>query len=299
MVWHEFLMGRRGPKPVNYNLLSGWEFEYYKAFHLLRDGYALPARQRPPVSSLSRLEASQYLSILKRLNADDYYLAARKLAVECGERLNLERPAMLVDVEWAESQRSEEIVWLERLLKPNRPIPAITGKKIWNDLLRARTYADVRKACRRWCRLPTVRRAGLTPFPDHIKTNAAQFLAVKGDKRFPKSNYSDDSRIQFLARGMAGIMASVSPLTGVERLRNMKHTEGGPFWVEREGDQPLSRDRQYCGCWRCGLDRGNRFAKSVQTPYDNGFRAFMEIAAETKAPKEWTTWGLRRNWKKP
>lgn len=297
MVWHEF-MGKRGPKPADWGLLTVWEFEFYKAFHLLRDGYALPARHRPPVSGLTRSEASEFLVVLKRLSADDYFLATRKLAVECGQSLNLERPPMSVDIQWAESQRSEEIVWLERLLKPNRPIAAINGKKIWNDLLRAKTYADVRKACGRWCRLPTVRGAGLTPFPDHIKTNAAQFIAMKRDKRFPKSDYSDDSRIEFLARGMAGIMANVSPLTGVERLRNLKHAQGGPFWVEREGDQPLPRDRQHCGCWRCGLDRGDRLAKSMQVPYDNGFRVFIEIAAKTKAPKEWTNWGFRRNLKR-
>jgi hypothetical protein len=46
----------------------------------------------------------------------------------------------------------------------------------------------------------------------------------------------------YLARGMAGVMADVSPMTGIERLRNMKHRRGGPFWSQRE---------QRCGCWRC------------------------------------------------
>jgi hypothetical protein len=31
----------------------------------------------------------------------------------------------------------------------------------------------------------------------------------------------------------------------------------------------------------------------MQTPYDNGFRALMEIAAKTKAPKEWKNRLLR------
>jgi hypothetical protein len=296
-LWHEF-MGTRGPKPVDYGLLSVWEFEFYKAFHLLRDGYALPAGQRPPVSGLSRSEASSFLAMLKRMSDEDYYLATRKLTAEFDRHVNLERPPISVDRLWAESQRNEEILWLERLLKPQRPKAEIAGMKIWRDLLRANTYADVRKVCGRWSRLPAVLRAGLTPFPDHVRTNAAQFLAMKRNKRFPKSAYGDDSRIEFLARGMAGIMVNVSPLTGVERLRNMKHSPGGPFWTEREGNQPLPRDRQRCDCWRCNIKRGNELTKSLQGPFDDGFRVFMQIAAETKAPKEWKNrllrWVLRK-----
>jgi hypothetical protein len=274
-------MGKRGPKRADYGLLSVWEFEFYKAFHLLRDGYALPARQRPPVSGLTRSEASTFLAILKGLSAEDYYLATRKLAVECGQRFNL------------------EIVWLEGLLKPRRPKTAIAGMKIWRDLVRANTYADVRRACGRWSRLPTVLAAGLTPFPDHVRSNAAPFIAMKRNKRFPKSDYGDDSRIEFLARGMAGIMVGASPLTGVERLRNLKHAPGGPFWIEREGDQPLPRARQHCGCWRCGINRGNELSKALQPPYDNGFKAFMEVAAKTKAPKEWADRRCRQFVRKP
>jgi hypothetical protein len=205
---------------------------------------------------------------------------------------DMEKPPISIDLEWADSQRNEEIIWLERLLKPTRP-NAEAGRKIWRDLLRAITYADVRKACGRWSQLPPVRGAGLTPFPDHVRTNAAQFLAMKRNKRFPKSSYGDDSRIEYLARGMAGIMVGRSPMTGIERLRNMKHSPGGPFWTEREGNQPLPRDRQYCSCWGCRISRGNKLTKTMQTAYDDGFRVFMQIAAETRAPKEWKNRLLR------
>jgi hypothetical protein len=285
-------MGRRGPK-LDYGLLSVWEFEFYKAFHMLRDGNALPVRQRLPVSGLSRSEASSFLTTLRQMSGDDYYLATRKLARECGVTLNLEKPPIPIDLFWAENQRDEEIAWLKGLVKPKQRIGERAGVKVWRDLLRAETYADIRKVCGRWSRLPQVIGAGLTPFPDHVRTNAAQFLAMKQHKRFPKSDYGDDSRIEFLARGMAGVMVDKSPFTGIERLRNMKHSFGGPFWTEREGTQPLPRNRQYCNCWRCGIDRGNELTKVMQTPYDNGFRALMDIAAKTKAPKEWLKWGRR------
>jgi hypothetical protein len=288
------IMGKRGPKPVDYGLLSVWEFEFYKAFHVLRDGYALPARQRVPLSGLTRSEATSFLAALKRMSDDDYYLATRRLTAEFDPRVNLEKPPTSVDRLWAESQRNEEILWLERLLRPKLPKTQIAGMKVWRDLLAADTYADIRKVCGRWSRLPSVLGAGLTPFPDHVRSNAAQFIAMKRNERFPKSDYGDDSRIEFLSRGMAGIMVGVSPLTGVERLRNLKHAPGGPFWIEREGNQPLPRARQHCGCWRCGINRGNELTKAMQTPYDNGFRALMEIAADTKAPKKWANWGLSR-----
>ena len=117
---------------------------------------------------------------------------------------------------------------------------------------------------------------------------------MKKNERFPKSTYGDDSRIEFLARGMAGVMINLSPLTGVERLRNMEHGPGGPFWVERESDRPLPPGKQHCRCWRCGLKRGTELTKSMQPAFDEGFRVFMQIAAETKAPEEWANGGFRR-----
>jgi hypothetical protein len=288
-------MGKRGPKAVDYGLLSIWEFEFYKAFHLLRDGYALPVAQRPPESGLTREEATSCLATLKRMSEDDYYLASRKLAAQSDQPINLERPSISIDRMWAESQRDEEILWLERLLKPKRPMAEIAGRKVWRDLLRAKTYANLRKVCGRWSQLPVVLGTGLTPFPDHVRANAAKFLEMKRNERFPTSDYSDDSRIEFLARGMAGIMVNVSPMTGVERLRNLKHAPGGPFWVEQQGSESLPRDRQFCSCWRCDIARGNELSKALRNPFDNGFRRFMEIAAKTKAPKEW----IKRRFHRP
>lgn len=280
-------MGSRGPKPVDLRLLSVWEFEFYKAFHLLRDGNSLPARQRPPLSGLTPAEATSFVSKLKRMTAADYWLTTNRLAVELDQPLNLKKPPTSMDLWWAESERQKEISWLERLMHPQTE-SQLEGKNIWRDLVQAGTLANVRKACRRWTMLPSVRRSGLTPFPEHVMTNAAQFLAMKKNKRFPTSAYGDDSRIEFLARGMAGIMANVSPMTGVERLRNVKHTPNGPFWIEREGNSLLPRDQQYCGCWRCGISQGIELTKLTQTAYDNGLRRFIEIAASTKAPREWT-----------
>ena len=64
------------------------------------------------------------------MNAADYYLSTRKLTSEFDKRTNLEKPPISVDLEWAESQRNEEILLLERLLRPKPPKALIAGMKI-------------------------------------------------------------------------------------------------------------------------------------------------------------------------
>jgi len=128
----------------------------------------------------------------------------------------------------------------------------------------------------------------MTVFPGHVLENAAQFLSMKCNKRFPRSKYSHDARIDYFARGMAGVLAGRSAMTGIERLRNMKHGPGGPLWVTREANYLLPEGQQYCGCWRCRNRNWNNMAELGQTGYENGLRAFMEIATKIKVPREWS-----------
>lgn len=122
----------------------------------------------------------------------------------------------------------------------------------------------------------------MTSFPNHVLQNAAQFLSMKLNKRFPRSEYGDESRLEFLARGMAGVLCGVKAMTGVERLRNMKHDASGPLWRIEPGGH------QFCSCWRCSITRSNSVGKVTQTWYENGLRLFMELTAKVKAPKEWS-----------
>ena len=48
-------MGKRGPKPVDMRKLNVWEFEWYKALHLPRDGTQL--RPDPVFVRVNRREA--------------------------------------------------------------------------------------------------------------------------------------------------------------------------------------------------------------------------------------------------
>jgi hypothetical protein len=279
-------MGKRGPKPVDLGKLSVWEFEFYKAFHLLRDGIALPPKHAAP-TGLGFPEIHVLIRRLEEMSPEEYWLASKQFAAKLGDPVNLKRPPCPTDLIWAEQERKREIDELKRELKAPSIEARSARHKIWTDLVKADTYAALRKVCGRWAQLPDVRRAGMTPFPRHVLENASQFLSMKRNNRFPRSNFGDDARMEYLARGMAGVLCGVSAMTGIERLRNMSHDQDGPFWVTRQGDYVLPRSEQYCRCWRCSIRNTNEILKKTQTWYENGLRLFMNLAAAVKTPREW------------
>lgn len=266
-------MGKRGPKPVNTGLLNVWEFEFYKAFHLLRDGIALPARNLPPPSGFSRSELRAVLSRLKSMSAAEYWRVQQQMATEFAENVDLEHAPTKDEIDFAGHDLKEEIYWLERTLFPQTIRVHAERRKIWDDLIRGSTYAAVRKACQHWSQLSDVRASGLAPFPEHVRANTGQVLSMKENKRFPRSHYGDDARMDYLARGMAGALVGVSPMTAIERLRNLKHAPGGPLWNTSE---------HRCKCWRCHLNISNKITKTTQGWYENGLQRFIEIADEMK-----------------
>ncbi len=280
-------MGKRGPKPTDFGSLNFWEFEFYKAFHMLRDGISLPARHVPP-SGLSTDQTAMFIRLLSKMTNAEYYQTTRRVAQEFGENVNLKKPPTNTDIWWAERQRKEELYWLKKDLNPLRIEAQNARGKIWNDLVQANNYASLRKACGRWARLPDVRGAGLVCFPGHIIAKAAAFLSMKQNQRFPRSKYGDGSRLDYLARGMAGAIIEISPMTAIERLRNMKHTPDGPLWVTHNQDYTLPATEQYCGCWRCRIEKTNEAGKITRTAYENGQWLFFELARNTKVPREWS-----------
>jgi hypothetical protein len=268
-------MGKRGPKPVDMGLLNVWEFEFYKAFHSLRDGTALPQRNLPPPSGLTQPQLRTILGRLRTMSAVEYWRATQHMAKKFGERVNLARPPVRVEIEWAQRTHQEEIFRLEHALSSSKRIQhQVERRGNWNELVHATTHSALEKACERWSRLSDVRARGLTPYPEHVLANASQFFAMKRNKRFPRSNYGDDARIDYLARGMAGAVLGVSPMTAIERLRNMKHKpEEGPLWNATE---------QRCRCWRCGLKESEKLSDLSQKWYENGLKVFLQIADEMK-----------------
>jgi hypothetical protein len=269
-------MGKRGPKPIDLGLLNVWDFEFYKALHQLRDGIALPARNLPPPTGFSASELRTILTRLKSMSAAEYWRVQQQMTSDFGESVNLEQAPTKLDIEFADRDLKEEIYGLERTLMPRKIHAQVQRREIWGDLIRAKTYAALRKACEQWSKLSDVRASGLIPFPEHIRAYAERFLSMKRNQRFPRSNYGDDARMDYLARGMAGVLVGVSPMTAIERLRNLKHAPEGPLWNVGE---------RRCGCWRCRLRNSSEVSRTTQGWYENGVRAFIEIADEMKRQK--------------
>lgn len=226
-----------------------WEFELWKAFHLLRDGIELPGPQwaRPEVARLSPQERDAIHVEIQRSTLKDY--AALMDPEDRKAFKTLDPVVQEFSFEQWKNDAFAELAELKPRLIPHRQ----ERRELWNALIRVRTRSALEEVCRRWERLARTR----FPAYHYILENADQFFAMKRALRFPRSSYADDSRIDYLARGMAGALMNVSPQTAIERLRNMKHAPGGALWKKEPGG------REYCGCWRCGIECGARFAKAL------------------------------------
>jgi hypothetical protein len=162
-----------------------------------------------------------------------------------------------MDMMWLERgefEQSREIRSL-RSLRPKEVYARNERREIWRALIRARTAPELKEACDRWEHLADVRAMGFQCFAAHVITNAKQFLSMKRNKRFSRSLYADNSRLEYLARGMAGVLVGVSPMTAIERLRNMKHDGTGPLFDVKTNN---------CKCWHCDLERQRAFAESIR-----------------------------------
>lgn len=229
-------MNKPGRKPIEIGFLNSWEFEWNKALHLLRDGTQTPAPRwvDPDLAGLTPREVDANIRLLRQLKPED-------VVTEWERRQGKPLKPTQVYIHFAEDFIVERIAAFEQL-KPRKIHALAERRDSWDALISARTLEAVRQACDQWEHLADVRAAGMAVYPAHIIANADAFLAMKRNKRFPLAPYADDSRLEYLARGMAGVMVGVSPMTAIERLRNMKHTASGSLW---------NHSTKVCECWRC------------------------------------------------
>lgn len=251
---------KRGRKPIDIATLSEYEFQWYKALHYLRDGLELPMTIGRKFWISSNLEwRRERLAQVKRMSTQEYWRDMHSVEIAInklhpGREINF--PLNASNRALAEKEQSQEIRWLERSLKPKQIYAAAERRDIWRALWRSRSPAALEEACKRWDGLRDVRLHGLQCWPAHVLADKDAFLRITRDKRFPKTEIAnDDSRLDYIARGMAGAWANVSPLTAIERLRNMKHDHRGTFWVKEE---------QRCGCWRCNPSRFDLLYERIQ-----------------------------------
>jgi len=277
-----FELRLRGRKPLDLGLLCTLECELYKAFHLLRDGTQLPAD--PNFVAANERATREGLRWWKKASLKEILGDMQPGTpppfdeVPEGEREKAKKHWEMREWRWlkdfAEQQRKAEIAALERWLKP-RESPARAGRREnWETLADPDASIEaIEHSCQEWKILPDVRAQGLGVFADHVLVNMEEFRRMKRDQRYPGPD-ADDSRMEHLARGMAGVMVGASPITAIQRLRLMKHDSGGPLWVEKESWIDTNSKRieapPHCRCWRCSLKRSRRTWRRLRTLQEEG-----------------------------
>lgn len=121
-----------------------------------------------------------------------------------------------------------------------RRYPAVPSERpLWEALKRASTPAQVRRTCARskhWLKWEYEQEftdesgkvvgshPATSPILKALYDHAEEFCESKLDPRYPKADYSDDKRIEYLARVMAGLSLPkpVSPSYADKILRELK-----------------------------------------------------------------------------
>jgi hypothetical protein len=107
----------------------------------------------------------------------------------------------------------------------------MSDSKSWNDLKRARSTQDIRRvaqSARRWVlRFPSgVRWADKFPrnllfqLPRALNVHAADLIKAKRMPHYPRTDRpsSDDKRVEFFAKVLAGLTLGIAPATATKRL---------------------------------------------------------------------------------
>jgi hypothetical protein len=193
-------MGLRGPKPVDVKHLQGEAMQWACFLYIVRDGV-------PGWIQRGKWVRYQPTGSAKWVRG----------------RQPIEAP-ILIPVS-AASQRLPKRMTAEKgwvIFRPIMPKPAI-----WEQLKRARTVPQIRGAARGIGRLQTAF-VSSTPWGQNpagaFRHYAAGILAAKRLPNYPKTNRprSDDKRVEFLAKTMAGLTLGLAAITALKRLSHWR-----------------------------------------------------------------------------
>jgi hypothetical protein len=157
--------------------------------------------------------------------------------------------------EWKDRTKLEEARFQEAInTRFTTAVYIPDERNYWDALKRARTASAVRRICslsKIWLKprreFPNGGFAEYWPYRSVLYKCAEQFCRAKLDSRYPARDQretGDYRRIEYLARGLAGLTLGRAASTGVELLRKLQHFE-------------------QCTCWRCMLGIAPRFPKSL------------------------------------
>lgn len=229
-------MGLRGPQPVSIAALKACAVQWAYFLHGLRDGQPCPNekiawsgwRWRPR----GRLPKGQIVRI-------PFARVVLSKGIETAVRLfevNTFLPAASAMDELPWTGISEKITKTSRI--PKRScfdlserdvyyfafLPVQEKKDLWNALLTAEQESDLKEVAEeiaRW--IPPI--PGYRDFRDALKKYGVELGAAKHLWFYPRDSHrpsSDDKRIEFFAKTLAGLMHGNAPATAAKKLSQWK-----------------------------------------------------------------------------
>ncbi len=227
-------MGLRGPKPVDVRGLRTEAVQWAVFLYTLRDGQ--PGRIVHVKWNPQLKVSSGALSITK----DDGVVQLGKIKGKIVARTSQVLKTIPIPVADAARELPPEMRtkdWV--IFRPVSPAP-----EIWELLKRARSIREIREASRRirkWlsqCRpdghwwLP----GEPIDIPDALDLYADKILSGKRLPNYAKTNRprSDDKRIEFFSKILAGARVGIAPITAAKRLSRWHWPKD---WYSREAEE--------------------------------------------------------------
>lgn len=238
-------MGLRGPKPVDVKCLESEAMQWACFFYTLRDGQPgfmqrvkwVPLRLPPRGSAkwvrIGSDEASLIISaeMLYRKDVPGPPMTAHPLG-----------PPILLSVSEPAQKLPTAVIGKDWKIFP----PVVPKPDIWEKLKHAQTVSQVKKAIKGMAELQMAF-ASSTPWAGNpagaIRRYAEGVLAAKQLPHYPRAERprSDDKRVLFLAKSMAGLTLGLSAITAVKLL---SHWHWPKDWAEKTLREFVDREKQ-------------------------------------------------------
>jgi hypothetical protein len=246
-------MGRRGPKPVDAKRLEAEAAQWARFFYTLRDGQPGYAEHTEPgkpgniieflltatgevqkqlVKTGGARESLDSLQVAKeKLHKVSDWVASRSGGDEMDRAKQLSEPVMLIPVSEAARTLPPKMQFLGwTFYSPVMPKPGV-----WKQLKKAHTSRQVKRAAQEIGDLQNIftSSSAWSRDPAGALSHYAKGIHVaKKLPHYPRTDRprSDDKRLQFLAKVMAGLTLGLAPITAVKRLSGWKWPKD---WAER------------------------------------------------------------------
>ena len=222
-------MGKRGPKPVDVERLKAEASNWAMFLFTLRDGQS---------GLIEKVRWAQWQAVRPPAGFSAKHGALAVMTPPRGRRKIRYRTSQILVAEIVPAPQGKK--GMQELLSKLSPTlgkdwvffrPTYPEPEIWEQLKRARSVRQVRQALHRIRKWWTAQHPAMLPVPtssesDHplqVATSyAGELLKAKRMPNYPRSDRprSDDKRIGFFAKVLAGLMLEIAPATATKRLRH-------------------------------------------------------------------------------